>query len=80
MPTRNTVVLERIVKALGSLAPQYALSRLETEFENSLLIVVGYTNDVARHTEILHLAITELERGEVLDFVGRTSRKSTSIA
>ena len=37
MPTRNTEVLERIVKILGISAPQEALARLEQGFESSLL-------------------------------------------
>ena len=67
MPTRNTVVLERIVKALGITAPHDALTRLEQEFESSLLVVAGDTNDVARYAEKLRLAITTEECSLVLD-------------
>jgi hypothetical protein len=67
MPTRNTVVLETIVKVLGDKAPPDALGRLEQEFESSLLVVAGDTNDVARHAEELRLAITTEECSVVLD-------------
>ena len=67
MPTRNTVVLERIVKALGDLAPQDTLATLEDEFKDSLLAVAGDVNTVARDAEKLRLAITTEECAVVLD-------------
>ena len=67
MPTRNTVVLERVVKALGDTAPQDALARFEDEFKDDLLVVAGDTNDVARHAEKLRLDITTEECSAVLD-------------
>ena len=70
MPTRNTKVLQRIIRALGKNAPQRALPRLEKEFQGSLLIVAGTLNDIARHAEKLRLAITETECGKVLDYIG----------
>ena len=66
MPTRNTPVLERIVKALGDSAP-HTLARLEQEFASSLLVVAGDVNTVARHAEKLRLAITTDECAVVLD-------------
>ena len=66
MPTRNTVVLERIVKALGETAP-HSLARLEDEFKESLLVVAGDVNTVARDAEKLRLAITTDECAVVLD-------------
>jgi len=54
MPTRNTAVLERIVKALGESAP-HTLARLEDEFKDSLLVVAGDVNTVARDAEKLRL-------------------------
>ena len=66
MPTRNTAELERIVKALGKSAP-HTLTRLEDEFKNSLLVVAGDTNTVARDAEKLRLAITKKECAVVLD-------------
>lgn len=72
MPTRNSEVLQRIVKALGENAPPDTLARLEAEFQSSLLIVAGTVEDVARHAERLRLAITEEERGVVLDYIGST--------
>jgi len=69
MPTRNTVVLERIVKALVGKGPQDALATLEREFESSLLVVAGDTNDVARNAEKLRLAITTQECSVVLDYL-----------
>lgn len=66
MPTRNTAVLERIVKALGESAP-HTLATLEREFESSLLVVAGDTNTVARDAEKLRLAITTEECSVVLD-------------
>lgn len=41
MPTRNTVVLKRIVEAIGTHAPHEALTRLEAHFQNELLTVVS---------------------------------------
>lgn len=79
MPSRNTEVLQRIVKALGDNAPTDALARLEEEFQDSLLIVAGTVEDVARHAEKLRLAITEPERGVVLDYIGRTHVAEISI-
>ena len=67
MPTRNTPVLERIVKALGDTAPQNALARLEDEFKGSLLVVAGDVKTVAQHAEQLRLAITTEECAVVLD-------------
>jgi len=66
MPTRNTAVLERIVKALGESAP-HTLARLEDEFKDSLLVVAGDVNTVARDAEKLRLAITTEECSVVLD-------------
>lgn len=66
MPTRNTPVLERIIKALGVTAP-HTLARLEDEFKDSLLVVAGDTNTVARDAEKLRLAITTEECAVVLD-------------
>jgi hypothetical protein len=67
MPTRNTPVLERIVKALGDTAPHDALARLEEEFKDSLLLVSGDVQTVAQHAEKLRLAITTEECAVVLD-------------
>lgn len=66
MPTRNTAVLERIVKALGESAP-HTLARLEDEFKDSLLVVAGDMNTVARDAEKLRLAVTTEECAVVLD-------------
>jgi hypothetical protein len=76
MPTKNTVVLERIVKALGVSAPKDALERLEDEFKDSLLVVAGDTNDVVRHAEHLRLAITTDECALVLDHLAPQARIS----
>jgi hypothetical protein len=67
MPTRNTAVLERIVKALGVTASHDALATLEEEFKDSLLVVAGDVNTVARNAEKLRLAITTQECAVVLD-------------
>ena len=67
MPTRNTVVLERIVKVLGEPASPDALAKLEALFQNQLLVVAGDEKDVASHAERLRLAITTEECGVVLD-------------
>ena len=66
MPTRNTLVLERIVKALGESAPQ-TLAKLEDEFKESLLVVAGDVQSVAQQAEQLRLAITTNECAQVLD-------------
>jgi hypothetical protein len=76
MPTRNTVVLERIVKALGESASQDALARLEDEFKDSLLVVAGDVNDVAQQAEQLRLAITREECAAVLDDLAPQARIS----
>ena len=67
MPTRNTPVLERIVKALGDSAPQDTLARLEDEFKDSLVVVAGDVKTVAQQAEQLRLAITTEECAVVLD-------------
>jgi hypothetical protein len=74
MPTRNTAVLTRIVESLGDLvsSPSDALARLEQEFNDSLLLVAGNVNDVARHAEKLRLAITADEAPQVLNYIART--------
>ena len=69
MPTRNTPVLERIVKALGDTAPPDAQARLEKEFASSLVVVAGDVNTVARDAEKLRLAITTNECAVVLDYL-----------
>ena len=65
MPTRNTPVLERIVKALGDTAP-HTLARLEDEFKDTLLVVAGDIQTVAQQAEHLRLAITTDECSQVL--------------
>jgi len=67
MPTRNTGTLTQIIEALGDLAQPDALARLEDHFKDSLLIVAGSTQTVARHAEELRLAITTDECALVLD-------------
>ena len=64
MPTRNTVVLKRIVEALGI----DALTRLEAHFQNELLTVVS-AQQIARHAEQLRLEISESECAVVLDHI-----------
>ncbi len=68
MPTRNTVVLKRIVEALGIHAPHEALTRLEAHFENELLTVTS-VQQIAGHAERLRLAISEAECAVVLDHI-----------
>lgn len=65
MPTRNTVVLKRIVEALGTHAPHEALTRLEAHFQNELLTVVS-AQQIAGHTEQRRLGISESECAVVL--------------
>ena len=67
MPTRNTIVLERIINTLGDTAPHDALAKREREFESSLLVVAGDTKDIARDAEKLRPAITTEECSVVLD-------------
>ena len=69
MPTRNTLVLELIVKTLGITAPQDALAKLEADFHDQLLMVVGDTAHVADFAEQLRLAITTPETSTVLDHI-----------
>ena len=68
MPTRNTPVLERIIKALGITA-QHSLARLEEAFKDSLIVVAGDVKTVARDAEKLRLAITTEECAVVLDYL-----------
>ena len=68
MPTRNTVVLKRIVEALGIDAPHNALTRLEAHFQTELLTVAS-AQQIAGHAEQLRLAITESECAVVLDHI-----------
>ena len=68
MPTRNTVVLKRIVEALGIHASQEALTRLEAHFQNDLLTVAS-VQQIARHAEQLRLVISEAECAVVLDHI-----------
>jgi hypothetical protein len=67
MFTRNTEVLETIVKALGDSAPQDSLAKLEAHFHEQLLVVAGDVQTVAKQAEHLRLAITTHECGLVLD-------------
>ena len=77
MTTRNTVILKRIVEALGITE---SLARLESEFENELLIVAGTTADVAQHAEQLRLAITTPECALVLDHLVRVGEGGVKAA
>ena len=79
MPTRNTVVLEQIVQALGDEAPQDALERLEAHFHDQLLMIVGDTAHVADFAEQLRLAITTPEESIVLDHIAREGMIGMSI-
>ena len=79
MPTRNTVVLERIVKALGASAPHDALANLEAHFQDQLLTIVGDTAHVADFAEQLRLAITTAETSIVLDHIAREGMVGMSI-
>ena len=71
MPTRNTPVLQSIIECLGDqiARPQDALARLEERFNDSLLIVAGDIQMVAKHAEELRLAVTTAECASVLDHV-----------
>ena len=74
MPTRNTPVLQSVIETLGDqiARPKIALATLEEHFGSVLVTIAGDTNDVARHAEKLRLAITQSERGKVLDHIGHT--------
>lgn len=67
MPTRNTPVLQSIIESLGIARPEQALATLEEQFKDSLLVVAGDTQTVAKHAEELRLAITTAECSSVLD-------------
>lgn len=79
MPTRNTPVLERIVKVLGDSAPPDALAKLEAHFHDQLLTIVGDTAHVADFAEQLRLAITSHETSIVLDHIAREGLVGMSI-
>ena len=66
MPTRNTEVLVQILDVLHLNEPQ-ALARLEGKFKDSLIVVAGDVNLIAKHAEELRLAITTEEYALVLD-------------
>ena len=69
MSTRNTPVLQSIIEFLGDqiARPQQALAQLEDQFKDSLLVVAGDIQTVAKHAEDLRLAITTAECASVLD-------------
>jgi hypothetical protein len=81
MPTRNTGVLCEIIKALGDplKIPADALERLENHFKDSLLIVAGTTQIVARHAEHLRLAVTTPECAQALDYIGSKAMAGITI-
>ena len=79
MPTRNTPVLELIVKTLGESAPPDGLEKLEAHFHDQLLMLVGDTAHVADFAEQLRLAITTPEQFIVLDHIGKESLVGMSI-
>ena len=81
MPTRNTVVLQSIIECLGQqiASPSEALSALEKRSSDVLLTVAGDANTVATHAEALRLAITEAERGLVLDHIAHTRAAAITI-
>jgi hypothetical protein len=79
MPTRNTPVLELIVKALGESAPHDALAKLEAHFHDQLLMIVGDSAHVADFAEQLRLAITTPEISTVLDHIAREGTIGMSI-
>ena len=79
MPTRNTVVLEIIVKALGETAQPDALEKLEAHFHDQLLTVVGDIAHVADFAEQLRLAIITPETSIVLDHIAREGMIGMSI-
>jgi len=51
MPTRNTGTIKQIIEALSDHAPPDALERLETHFKDSLIVVAGSAQTMARHAE-----------------------------
>lgn len=75
MPTRNTPVLNQILEALDISTP-HALTRLEENFKDSLLVVAGDLKLVAAQAETLRLAITTHECGLVLDHLAPQARIS----
>jgi hypothetical protein len=81
MPTRNTGVLCEIIQALGDplAIPPDALARLEDHFKDSLLIVAGSSQTVARHAETLRLAITTPECAQALDYIASKALAGISI-
>ena len=71
MSTRNTAVLCEVVDLffMGVDEQATALSRLEHQFRDRLLVDVGNVNTVAEYAEQLRLCITEDERSVVLDYI-----------
>jgi hypothetical protein len=81
MPTRNAGVLCEIVNALGDplKIPLDALEQSEEHFKDSLIIVAGTTQIVARHAEHLRLAVTTPECAQALDYIGSKAMAGITI-
>jgi hypothetical protein len=81
MPSRNTGILTIIIENLGALVinPADALARLESRFNDQLLIVAGDTQQVASFAEELRLAISTPESATVLDYIGTEALAGVTI-
>lgn len=75
MCTRNTEVIAQILDVLHINEPQ-SLAKLEERFNDSLLVVAGDIETVAKHAAELRLAITTEECALVLDHLAPRFRIS----
>ena len=68
---RNTPILQEIIDVLFTDVDEQttALTRLESHFQNRLLMDAGNVGTVGEYAEQLRLRITEDERSTVLDYI-----------
>ena len=78
---RNTPILQEIVDVLFTEMDEQAtaLNRLEHHFRNRLLVDAGDVNTVGTYAEQLRLHITEDERSDVLDYIGKQKMVNVTI-
>lgn len=81
MPSRNTGLLQEIVRTLGDQVsdPRTALARLEEHFGEKLLTVAGDTDSIDQQAQELRLAITTHEASQVLDYIAEKNLARISI-
>ena len=71
MADRNHVIIQQVVKALGTCVnnPEAAVKLLEHHFQDHLIVNIGGVEKVCLFARLLRLRISTEERGEVLDYI-----------